>query len=85
MFYTYIIESSANQRWYIGHTRDIERRLVEHNSGQNKSTKAKGSWELIFLRGFENNLDANRFELKLKKLRNKKFIRTEYAEFFFYK
>ena len=81
-YYTYIIESITNQRWYIGHTNDIDRRLSEHNSGQNKSTKGKGPWKLIFLRTFDNNLDANKFELKLKKLRNKKFIKTEYTEFF---
>ncbi len=81
-YYTYIIESITNKRWYIGHTNDIDRRLSEHNSGQNKSTKGKGPWKLIFLRSFDNNLDANRFELRLKRFRNKKFIKTEYAEFF---
>ena len=81
-YYTYIIESFVSKKWYIGHTNDIERRLVEHNSGQNKSTKGKGPWKLIFLSSFDNNLDANKFELKLKKLRNKKFIKTEYTEFF---
>ena len=81
-YYTYIIESVISQRWYIGHTHDIDRRLVEHNSGENKSTKGKGPWQLIFLRSFNNNLDANRFELKLKKLRNKKFIRNEYSDYF---
>ena len=81
-YYTYIIESSVNKKWYIGHTNDIERRLPEHNSGQNKSTKGKGPWRLIFLSSFNNNLDANKFELKLKKIRNKDFIKTEYSEFF---
>jgi len=81
-YYTYIIESSVSKKWYIGHTNDIERRLIEHNSGQNKSTKGKGLWKLIFLSRFNNNLDANKFELKLKKLRNKEFIKTEYTEFF---
>ena len=81
-YYTYIIESSVKKKWYIGYTNDIERRLVEHNSEQNKSTKGKGPWKLILLRIFDNNLDANRFELKLKKLRNKEFIKTEYSDFF---
>lgn len=81
-YYTYIIESSVNKKWYIGHTNDIERRLAEHNSGQNKSTKGKGPWRLIFLSSFNNNLDAKKFELKLKKITNKDFIKTEYSEFF---
>lgn len=81
-YYTYIIESSVNKKWYIGHTNDIERRLAEHNSGQNKSTKGKGPWRLIFLSSFNNNLDAKKFELKLKKITIKDFIKTEYSEFF---
>ncbi|HMN24332.1 MAG TPA: GIY-YIG nuclease family protein [Ignavibacteriaceae bacterium] len=81
-YFTYIIESSVSSNWYIGHTNDIDRRFAEHNSGQNKSTKNKGPWKLIFLKQFDNNLEANRFELNLKKLRNKNFIENEYAEFF---
>ena len=81
-YYTYIIESHSNFRWYIGHSNDIERRLTEHNSGQSKSTRGKGPWKLIFLKSFDNNLEANRFELKLKKLRNKEYIRREYSDYF---
>ncbi len=81
-YYTYIIESKINGRWYIGHTNNLQRRLEEHNSDENKSTKAKGPWKIIFLREFNSNLDANKFELKLKKLRNKNFIRKDYSEFF---
>ncbi len=81
-YYTYIIESKINGRWYIGHTNNLQRRSEEHNSGENKSNKAKGPWKIIFLREFNSNLDANKFELKLKKLRNKNFIRKDYSEFF---
>ncbi|OIP57501.1 MAG: hypothetical protein AUK34_09955 [Ignavibacteria bacterium CG2_30_36_16] len=81
-YYTYIIESLTSFRWYFGHTNDIERRLTEHNSGQNKATKNKGPWKLIFLKQFDGKLEANRFEIKLKKLRNKKYIRNEYSEYF---
>jgi putative endonuclease len=68
--------------WYYGHTDNLERRLLEHNTGQNKSTKNKGPWEVIFVRGFETKIEANRFELKLKKLKNKRYIRKEYSEYF---
>ncbi|MBK7378460.1 MAG: GIY-YIG nuclease family protein [Ignavibacteriales bacterium] len=82
IFYTYIIESLKNHNWYIGHTHNIHRRLVEHNSGQNKSTMNIAPWELIFLMNFDTNVEANRFEIKLKKIRNKDFIRKEYSDFF---
>lgn len=82
IFYTYIIESLKTHNWYIGHTNNINRRLVEHNSGQNKPTKNKGPWKLIFLVDFETNVEANRFEIKLKKIRNKDFIKKDYSDFF---
>ncbi len=82
IFYTYIIESLKTHNWYIGHTNYINRRLVEHNSGQNKPTKNKGPWKLIFLVDFETNVEANRFEIKLKKIRNKDFIKKDYSDFF---
>jgi len=79
---TYIVESETNTQWYYGHTEDIENRLFQHNTGRNKSTKGKGPWKLIFKREFQTKLEANRFELKLKSLRNKEYIRREYKEYF---
>ena len=37
---------------------------------------------MIFLKYFDSNLEANRFELYLKKLRNKKFIYEKYKDYF---
>jgi len=82
MYFTYIIQSTKNNSWYYGSTDNLDRRVNEHNTGQNKSTKNKGPWKLIFKRPFETRLEAVRFEMKLKKLRNKKFIKKEYSIFF---
>ncbi|HEV8513300.1 MAG TPA: GIY-YIG nuclease family protein [Cyclobacteriaceae bacterium] len=83
VYSTYIIESEKTENWYYGHSDNLERRLNEHNSGQTKSTRGKGPWRLIFERPFATKLDANRFELKLKKLKNKEYIKRNYNEFFF--
>lgn len=82
MNYTYIIESERNNKWYIGHTINPLNRVKEHNSGQTKSTKNKGTWKLIFIREFDTKLEANQFELKLKRLKNKGYIRSHYYEYF---
>jgi putative endonuclease len=83
VYFTYIIESEKTGNWYYGHSDNLERRLHEHNSGQTKSTRGKGSWRLIFKRPFTMKLDANRFELELKKLKNKQYIKRRFNEFFF--
>lgn len=83
MFDTYILESEKSGRWYIGHSNDLERRILEHNSGHTKSTRNKGPWKLVFRREFENKKEALDFELDLKKLKNKHYISIKYKEYFF--
>jgi putative endonuclease len=82
MFFTYIIESDKSGMWYYGHSENVGRRVIEHNSGNNKSTKNKGPWKLIFVKEFESKIAANRFELLLKSHKNKEYVRKEYREFF---
>jgi putative endonuclease len=47
MYHVYILRSQSTGRLYTGHTDNIERRLIEHNSGKSMYTKALGPWELI--------------------------------------
>ena len=81
-YFVYILKSQKILKWYIGHTNNIQRRLSEHNSGQNKSTKTGVPWKLIFLREFRTNIEANGFEIELKRTRNKDYIRSKYKEYF---
>ncbi|MBL7853510.1 MAG: GIY-YIG nuclease family protein [Cyclobacteriaceae bacterium] len=77
-----MIESTKTGTWYYGHSENLKRRIIEHNSGNTKSTRSKGPWKLIFKRPFLRKLEAARFELKLKKLKNKTFIQKSFSEYF---
>ncbi len=47
--YVYILSSLRNGKLYVGHTKDLERRLVQHNQGQGgKFTRQQGPWELVY-------------------------------------
>ncbi len=81
-YYTYIISSDVKEMWYCGYSHQPNQRLLQHNSGLNKSNKGRGPWKLIFLREFETKREAISFEMKLKKLRNKKYIQNTYHQFF---
>src|SRR6476469_5398918 len=48
MFYLYIIYSSKLNRYYVGHTSDIEVRLVQHNSGISSYTSKANDWKLVY-------------------------------------
>lgn len=39
MYYLYIIKSRIVERFYVGVTSDLTKRLLKHNTGGNKSTK----------------------------------------------
>ena len=52
MAYVYILESLRDGRYYIGSTKDIEKRLKHHKSGFTHSTKRFGGIPLEYF-GFK--------------------------------
>ena len=55
---------------YIGHSSDLDDRLIRHNSNRNKFTKNKGPWRLIISHKCKSKAEAYRLELKLKAMKN---------------
>lgn len=45
--YVYLLRSIKINKFYLGWTTDLKRRLDEHNSGKSYYTKSRGPWELI--------------------------------------
>lgn len=72
--YVYILKSLKNGQYYIGSTNDLERRLIEHNSGKGcLTTKRLLPFELVFQEEFEYEL-CRKIEYKLKSLKSRKII-----------
>lgn len=67
MFYVYIIKSKKDNSTYIGYTNDLKRRVKEHNNGENKYTKNKYPYELIYYEAYKNISDAKYREKNLKR------------------
>jgi len=78
MYSVYVIYSKIFDRIYIGMTKNIQNRLLEHNAGQNKSTKAFLPWEMIHFENLESRMLARQKELKLKSSSGRRFIRKNY-------
>ncbi len=66
MFTVYVLYSVEFQEYYIGLTKDLRRRLNEHNRGNTKSTKAFRPWEVIHREEFKLLSEARRREKYLK-------------------
>ena len=73
MYYTYIIKSKVKDRYYIGSSDNLERRLTLHNEGNTISTKAYIPWELIYFETFETKSEAMKRGKHLKKMKSKIF------------
>ena len=66
MYFVYVLQSQIHQKFYIGFTENPAQRLREHNTGDNTSTKHGRPWQLIYLEGYLNKLDALHREKFLK-------------------
>jgi len=76
MFYMYILKSSADNNLYIGSTRDLKKRFIEHNKGLSKSTKNRRPFKLIYYEAYLAESDARKREHNLK-LRAKAFTQLK--------
>jgi putative endonuclease len=81
MFYTYILQSVKSERYYVGHTEDIKKRIERHNTGKVKATKNKGPWVLMSYEIYEAKSEANSRELYIKSMKSKIFTEKLIAEF----
>ena len=64
-WYVYILKC-VNNTHYVGHTTDIERRFIEHNSGKVHYTMDKRPVKLVTFVGFKDKYKAICFEKYLK-------------------
>jgi putative endonuclease len=76
MFYIYILYSKNSDRYYIGHTNNIDRRLFEHNNPViSKKYSAKHlPWTLVLsIEVSESRSDAIKVEKFIKKQKSREF------------
>ena len=72
--YCYILFSSKLNKYYIGSTTDIERRLAEHNRGKEKFTQTGIPWILVYKEVFSELKPARQREFYIKKMKSRLFI-----------
>lgn len=72
--YVYILQSLVNNRYYIGSTNDLDRRLQEHNDGRGKYTNLTKPFRLVFNQSYHSLNDARSIERRLKKMKSRKII-----------
>jgi putative endonuclease len=81
MFYTYVLQSQKDGKWYTGSTKDLRKRLNEHNTGRVFSTKNRGPFEVIYYEACCNESDARYREKYLKTGMGKRYLKNRLKRF----
>ena len=76
MYLVYILKSLKDHKRYIGFTSDLERRILEHNSGLVKSTRNRKPFELIYTEEFEIKEQAMDREKFFKSGKGREFLKS---------
>lgn len=83
MFYSYVLQSKKNGRFYTGYTNDLRKRLMEHNSGKSTYTKERGPFTIIYYEACCDEIDARAREKYLKTGKGKRYLKSRLKRFLF--
>ena len=74
MYYVYILHSEKRQRYYVGSTWDLDKRLIQHNSSHKGFTSVGGPWKLVYSETCETKTEALKRERYFKRMKSATFI-----------
>lgn len=73
-FYTYILVSLKDGKYYVGCTNNLKRRIEEHNTGKSFATKSRIPFKLIYYEACLNEDDAKQREKYFKNTVGRRFL-----------
>lgn len=76
MFYTYVLLSLKDNKFYVGYSKDVKLRFEQHNKGLVESTKNRRPLKMIYYEVCIMQDDA---------LKREKFLKTYYGRLFIHK
>ena len=76
-FFTYVLKSEKIERHYYGHSKNVESRLLYHNKGKVRSTKAYRPWKLIYFEKIGTKLEDYKREMFFKSIDGYNFLKQK--------
>ena len=74
IYWTYILFSKQINKFYVGHTSDVQVRLEQHNAAKGSFTKRGIPWKLVWCLQKNSRSEAIVLENKIKKRGAKRFL-----------
>ena len=76
MYYTYVLQSKKDDKFYVGFTKDLKLRFEQHSKGRIESTRDRRPLTLIYYEGCLNQEDATKREKYLKSYHGRMFLKN---------
>jgi len=76
MFYTYVLLSEKDNKFYVGYSKDVKLRFEHHKKGLVESTKNRRPLKIIYYEACIAQDDA---------LKREKYLKTYYGRMFIHK
>ncbi|GAH35694.1 unnamed protein product [marine sediment metagenome] len=80
--YVYVLCSQKDRKFYVGYTKNVQKRVEQHNSGKVRATKRRLPMKLIYCQGCINQQDAATREKYLKTAWGKRYIKARVRNYF---
>ena len=74
MYTLYILYSENIDRFYVGYTNDLQRRMSEHNRQKKKFTDKGIPWKIVYTETYYSKNEAQSRESFIKRMKSRKFI-----------
>jgi putative endonuclease len=75
MYHAYVLKSIEHNYFYKGHCKDLESRILQHNSGMTDSIKPYIPFKLIYSESFETEIEAIKREKYFKTAAGRRFLK----------
>jgi len=82
MFYTYVLKSKKDDKFYYGYTNNLAQRFEMHKKGAVESTKDRRPLVLVYYEACLSRTDALHREKYFKSYRGRQFISKRLKSYF---
>ncbi len=74
MYFFYILYSESIDKYYVGHTSNLEERLRKHNTNHKGFTGKTSDWKIVYSEQFATKSEAFAREREVKAWKSRKRI-----------
>ena len=75
MYYVYALYSNIQDKFYVGFTEDLKRRIKEHAANKSISDRRMKNLELVYYEAYKSKIDAQAREKQLKTGFGRQYLR----------